>query len=273
MPTPCSSSKSIGNYTLDANPQATDKYLVQIGTKYYSRQLSAMTATQAEVDAETAGGKTVFVTPETLAAKPKQDLGIYDFGMLLVNAQPATNETFTIQVDATTVIFEFTVGGGVTVGDVEVVKGASTALTAAAWITAINSSALSMSALVNPVTANQINWITDNANEPVTLTDGTTGDILFNQAGDERAPANTIPVYREYVVTADDITAGTIMILTPVSSFPDGVLVQVKDVAGAVNDTTTGLADTFTVTNGNINIAITSIIAGNVIVVIGNGVI
>lgn len=272
MPAPCTSSKTIGNYTLDANPQPTDKYLVQIGTKYYSRQLSAMTATQAEVDAESAGGKTKYVTPETLAAKPKQDLGIFDFGMLLVNAQPATNEIYTIQVDTTTVIFEFTVGGGVTVGDVEVVKGGTTALTAAAWITAINSSALSMSAIVNPVTANQINWITDNANEPVTLTDGTTGDILKNQAGDERAPANTIPVYREYVVTANDITAGTIMILTPVSSFPDGVLVQVKDSVGSCTDIASSV-DTFTVTNGNINITITSITAGMVVVVIGNGVI
>jgi hypothetical protein len=250
----------------------TDLILIQRGTVYRKMNFSSIIATQAEVDTGTATN--VFVTPDTLKNTPKVDLGAFDFGMLLVDAQPATNETFTIEVDGVTVIFEFTVGGGVTVGDVEVVKGASTALTAAAWITAINSSVLSMSAIVNPVTANLINWITDNANEAVTLTDGTTGDILFNQAGGERAPLNTIPIYREYTVTADDITAGAIMIRTPVSSFPDGVLIQVLDSAGFVNDTANPQVDTFTVTNGNINITTNSVIvAGSIIIIIGNGVI
>jgi hypothetical protein len=267
----CNDGIAISGLVAIPTADPTDLLLVQRGTVYKKMTFASIVATQAEVDAGTATN--VFVTPDTLNNTPKVDLGAFDFGMLLVNAQPATNETYTIEVDGVTVIFEFTVGGGVTVGDVEVVKGESTTLTAAAWITAINSSALSMSAIVNPATTNLINWITDNANEAVTLTDGTTGDILSNQAGGERAPLNTIPIYREYTVTADDITAGAIMIRTPVSSFPDGVLIQVLDAAGFVNDIFTELVDTFTVTNGDINISITAIVAGNVIIIIGNGVI
>lgn len=202
------------------------------------------------------------------------DLGVFDFGMLLVNAQPATNETFTINVDGVPIIFEFTIGGGVTVGDVEVIKGATTALTAAAWIIAINTSVLAMSAIVNPVTANQINWITDAANVPVVLTDGTSGDILSSQAGGERAAADTIPIYREYLVTAADQTAGTIMMRFPVSSFPDGVLMQYFAAATDVNDDpsfTVG-GDNYTISGGDISITIATVTAGVTLKVFGIGI-
>ena len=269
----CSNSKSIGNYLQNASVDATDIFLIQKGTEYKKEPRSMHIATQAEVDAGTDATK--YVTPATLAAVPKQDLGVFDFGMLLVNAQPATNETFTIDVDGIPIIFEFTAGGGVTVGDVEVIKGVSTTLTAAAWIIAINTSILTMSAIVNPVTSNQINWITDAANVPVVLTDGTTGDILSSQAGGERAAANTIPIYREYLVTAADQTAGSIMMRFPVSSFPDGVLMQYFTLANDVNDDplfTVG-SDTYTITGGDISITSASVPAGVTLKVFGIGVI
>lgn len=270
---PCTGTKTIS--TLGQNPalSATDLFLIEKGGTFYKEPRSMHIASQAEVDAGTDTLKAV--TPATLAAAPKQDIGVFDTGMLRVIANPLTGETFTITVNVVTKIFEFTVGGGLTVGDIEVVKGATPALTADAWIIAINNSVLSMSAIINPAVTNLIGWITNNANEAVTLVDGTAGDITYTQADDQRAAANLIPIYREYTVLAADIAAGAIMFRFPVSSFPDGVLITSNDGGGLIAMQSISIigTDTYTVTNGDVNILLpgTGYLAGSIIKFFGMG--
>lgn len=275
MPTPCSSSKSIGNYSQNPSIDSGDIFLVQKGTEYKKEPREAHIATQNEVNLGV--NSTKYVTPATLKSTPKQDIGVYDFGSLLLANMPADNETFTIEVDSIPVIFEFTSGGGVTVGDVEVIKGVSLALTADSWILAINSSILPISAIINPSNTSLINWITDEANKTVVLTDGTSGDVLYSQAGGERAPANTVTIYREYTIQAADAAAGFVMFRFPVSSFPDGILMQVfSAVPNGANDDNAydyGSTDNYTITNGDINLSIVTITATYIVKIFGIGVI
>ena len=266
---PCTGTKTISALSQNPAIASGDLFIIDKSGVTYKEPRSMQIASQAEVDAGTETMK--FVSPATLAAAPKQDIGVFDTGMLRVVANPLTGETFTITVDGIVKIFEFTVGGGLTVGDIEVVKGATPALTAAAWIVAINASVLSMSAIINPAVTNLIGWITNNANEAVTLADGTADDITFSSCNDERAAANLIPVFRRYLVTAADIAAGAIMFRFPVSSFPDNILIQILGTTDAVNDKAAAYGDTYTITGGDINITFGGIIAGETIVIFGMG--
>lgn len=226
MPSPCAGSQSIGSLTQNSTLASSDLYLVQKGSVYYKREHNDLVASQSEVNAGTDTKK--FVTPATLSGAPRQDLGVFDTGFLQVDVQPADNETFTIDVAGTTVVFEFTSGGGATPGNIEVIKGGTTALTAAAWVTAINAQSFSFDALQDANITNKINWITQAAGLTVTLTDGTTGDVLYGQSTGVRTARNIVPFVIDYVLTAQDVTNDEITVRHQFTSI---LALQVYDAA------------------------------------------
>jgi hypothetical protein len=125
-------------------------------------------------------------------------------GILHVETLPVNGTTTTIGDGTTTVVFEYTAGGGVTIpGATEVNKGANVNACALSLATAISASALLMEADRGIRDTSEVHWITAVAGTTITVTDGTTGKVDNLDLG-----LNHVPVY------VGSTIAGTAMVVS-----------------------------------------------------------
>ena len=139
-------------------------------------------------------------------------------GTYRINSQPATNSTFEVDFKGTVVVFEFTVGDGLEVGDVEVVKGGTTALTATAFAAALDQALGDpglgvMYPFVHGTDDTVIDWLSQS--NP-TITNGTAGAVVVNARNQGKTAERTTYFHRQYAVQPEDVNCGhVIMYLGP----------------------------------------------------------
>ena len=109
-------------------------------------------------------------------------------GILHVATQTVNGTTTTITDGTTTVVFEYTAGGGAGPGHTEVNKGANTAACALALATAISASALLMEADRSIRDTTEVHWMTTAVGLTITVTDGTTGKVVNTDLGTYHVP-------------------------------------------------------------------------------------
>jgi hypothetical protein len=135
-------------------------------------------------------------------------------GTFRINGQPATNSTFALDFKGTVVTFEFTIGLGLTVGDVEVIKGGTTALTATAFQAALDQALGDpglgvLYAFQHGTDDTVIDWL--GQGNPL-ITNGTAGAVVVNARNQGKSAERTTYFHRHYEVQPEDVNVGHLIL-------------------------------------------------------------